>query len=108
MLAVLEAAPISHLTFPPVMVWAAIVGVFTPLAGYVINTKHWKTAPEPVKFGVQIVLAAIGGGVTTAIATNVFGINNATLEIIGTSILAALAAHHWGYSPSGIKAWFSK
>jgi hypothetical protein len=108
MLATLQASPIAHLTFPPVMVWAALVGVFTPLIGYVVNSSLWKNAPEPAKFAVQIVIAAVAGGITTAISTNVFGLNNATLEIVGTSILAALAAHHWGWVPSTIKAKLSK
>lgn len=108
MLATLQASPITHLTFPPVMIWAAIVGIFAPLPAYILNTKLWKDAPETVKSLVTTLVAAIGGGITMAISTNVFGINNATLEVILTSVFLAFGAHHGVWKPNTVQAKLTK
>jgi hypothetical protein len=85
-----------------------VVALFTPLLGYVVNTKFWKAAPEPVKALVQIVVAAVAAGITTAISTNVFGINAATLQLVITGIVTALGAHAWLWRPSGVSAHLTK
>jgi hypothetical protein len=108
MLATLQASPITHLTFPLVMVWAAIVGIFAPLPAYIINTKLWKNAPETVKSLVTTLVAAIGGGVTMAITTNTFGINGATLEVVLTSILLAFGAHTGLWKLNTVQAKLTK
>jgi len=41
-----------------------------------------------------------------ALDTKVFGFNDPTFELVVTSIVAALGAHHWLWKPSGISATF--
>ena len=86
------------------MIWAAIVGIFAPLPAYIINTQLWKNAPETLKSLVTALVAAIGGGITMAISTNVFGINSATLQVVLTSILLAFGAHAGLWTRNGVQA----
>lgn len=88
------ANPTNKLTFPPAMVWVVVVAIFTPLAAYLINSKLWRNASEPVKALVQVAVSAVAAGVTTAITTNVFGLNNATLELILVSVVTSLKVGH--------------
>ena len=96
--------PSPHLVLPVSQIWVVVVGLLTPLLGYVTNSKLWKEAPEPVKALVQVVIAAVAAAVTTAITTNVFGWNNATLQLIVTGVFAALASHQFLWVPSGVQA----
>jgi hypothetical protein len=96
--------PSPHLVLPVSQIWVVVVGLLSPLLGYVINTAAWRNAPEPVKAFVQVAIAAIGAAITTAISTNVFGFNNATLQLIITGIVAALGAHAILWKPSGVQA----
>jgi hypothetical protein len=100
----LPAAPTPHLALPAAQIWVILVGLLTPLLGYVMNTALWKTAPEPVKALLQAVVSAIAAAITTAISTSVFGLNDATLELILTSVAASFGAHAWIWRPSGIAA----
>jgi hypothetical protein len=98
----LSAAPTSHLVLPAAQVWVVFVGLFTPLLGYIMNTALWKNAPEPVKALLQTVVSAIAAAITTAIATSVFGLNDATLELILSGVAASFGAHAWVWRPSGV------
>jgi hypothetical protein len=91
------------LVFPWQQVWPVIIGAFVPLVTYLLN--HY--APwisEPIKAMVLVIVAAIATALYTAIATNVFGLNDATLQLVLTGILAALGTHHLLWKPSGISA----
>lgn len=77
------------------------VGLLVPLVGYALNyVGPW--LDEKVKGIVQVVVAAIAAGLYQAIDVGNFGFNNTTLQLVVTAILAALAAHHLLWKPSGI------
>jgi len=61
---------------------------------------------ERFKAVVQVVVAAIAAALYMALDTKVFGFNDPTFELVVTSIVAALGAHHWLWKPSGISATF--
>lgn len=100
----LAAPPAPHLVLPVAQIWVVLVAVFTPLIGYITNTALWKSAPEPVKAFVQVVIAAVASAITAAISTNVFGLNSATLQLIITGVLTALGSHALLWKPSGVQA----
>ena|ERR1035441_8132183 len=104
----LAAAPISHLVLPASEIWVIIVGLLTPLIGYVTNTALWKTAPEPVKALVQAVISAIAAAITTAVATSTFGFNDTTLQMIVLGVLASFGAHAIVWKPSGVQAHLTR
>lgn len=82
-------------------VWTLVIGALVPLATYVLNyLGPW--ASEKVKAAVLVIVAAIAGGLYTALATSSFGFNSATLQMVITSVIAALAAHHTLWKPAGI------
>jgi len=93
------------LVLPDTQLIAALVGAFAPAVAYVIN--RW--APwvrEPIKGVVFIVVAAIGGALTTLLDTGGIPINLQTLQVIGTSVVLALLAHLGFWKPSGLGAMF--
>lgn len=97
----LAVSPSPTLIFTGKQLWVMLLGSLVPLATYVLN--HY--APwvrEPAKAIVLIVVAAVVGGIYTAIATNNFGFNTATLEQILSAVVAALVAHKILWLPSGI------
>jgi hypothetical protein len=100
----LPAAPISHLALPASQIWVILVGLLTPLVGYVTNTALWKTAPEPVKALVQALVSAAAAAITTAVATSTFGFNDASLQLILTGVIASFGAHAIAWKPSGVAA----
>lgn len=78
-----------------------VLGSIVPLITYVIN--HY--APwisEPVKAIVLVVATACVGACYTALETNVFGFNEATLELVLTAVVGALAAHKLLWNPAKI------
>lgn len=82
-------------------VWLAIIASLVPLVTYVLNyLGPWVT--EPIKAAVLVVVAAVVGGLDTAITTNQFGWNGTTANLIITAVLAALVSHHILWKPSGI------
>ena len=88
---------------PSVQTWALILGAVTPLFTYVLN--HF--APwvgEATKAIVLTVVSGVVGAVWAAIETNVFGWNDATVQLVLTAILGAFGAHALVYRPSGIHA----
>jgi hypothetical protein len=81
--------------------WSLLIGSLVPLFSYVLNyVGPWVS--EPVKAFVQVLVAAIAGGLYTALATTSFGWNSATLQMVLTAVIAALAAHGFLWKPSGI------
>ncbi|MDB5280829.1 MAG: hypothetical protein JWR61_5784 [Ferruginibacter sp.] len=74
--------------------WVLVIGSLSPLIGYVLNrVGPW--LDESVKLVVQVVVAAVTTSLYTALETNVFGFNNATVQLVVSGIAAAFAAHHW-------------
>lgn len=95
--------PGSHLALPTDQVWALLAGALVPAVGYLLN--HYAPwCDEKVKAAVQVVVAAIAGGIAQAIAAGDVGLNGATLQFVLTAVAAAFAAHHWFWQPSGISA----
>ena len=81
--------------------WALLIGALVPLATYVLNhVGPWVS--EPVKAGVTVVASAAAGAAYTALSTNSFGWNSATLQMILTAVVSALGAHQFLWKPSGI------
>jgi uncharacterized YccA/Bax inhibitor family protein len=90
-----------HLLLTNQQLWVTLIGSIVPLGGYVIN----KFAPwisESVKGVVQVVLAAVAGGLYTAIDTSVFGLNQTTVSLVFSAVVAALAAHNFLWKPAKI------
>ena len=86
---------------PVPQIWVLLLGALTPLVTYVIN--HF--APwlgEAAKATVLAVVAGIVAAIYTAIETNIFGFNDATLQLVLTAIIAAFGAHALVWRPSGI------
>lgn len=89
------------LVFPKAQIWTLIIGALVPLVTYVVNhVAPWVS--EPVKAFVLAVAAAIAGALTTAIATNVFGWNTPTLQLVLSAVAAAFLAHKLIWLPSGV------
>lgn len=81
--------------------WPVVIGSLVPLVTYGLN----RAAPwisQPVKAVVLVVVSAIATALYTALATNVLGFNDATLQLVLTGVVASLAAHHMLWKPSGI------
>lgn len=103
-LADLSAAPTGQLVLPAAQIWVVVVGLLTPLVAYVLNSHLWASLSEPYKAFIQIVVSAGAAAITTAITTNVLGFNDATLQLIVTSVFASLVAHKVLWVPSGVQA----
>jgi hypothetical protein len=83
--------------------WTAVIGALVPLVTYVLN--HYAPwANETVKGIVLLVVAAVAGGLYTALGTSVFGFNDQTLQLVATSVFAAFAAHGLIWKPTGVAA----
>jgi hypothetical protein len=103
--AVVLAADPAHnpgvLVFPKAQIWTLIVGALVPLVTYALNhAAPW--VGEPVKAFVLAIAAAVAGALTTAIATNVFGWNTPTLQLVLSAVVAAFLAHKLIWLPSGV------
>jgi uncharacterized membrane protein HdeD (DUF308 family) len=82
-------------------VWVVLLGALVPLATYIINHfAPWVT--EPVKALVLAIVAAVVAALYTAIETSIFGLNDATLQLVLSAIVAAFGAHLLVWKPSGI------
>lgn len=89
------------LVFPWQQVWPVVIGAIVPLVTYVLNhVGPWLT--EPIKAAVLVLVAAVVTALYTALATNVIGLNDATLQLILTGVFSSLAAHHLLWKPAGI------
>lgn len=89
------------LVLPGKQLWVLIIGALVPLLTYVLNhVGPWVT--EPIKALVLLVVSAIASGLYAALATNNFGFNSPTLELVVSGIVAALLAHKLLWLPSGL------
>jgi len=99
--AVVSSAP--HLAFPTTQVWTLVIGALVPLLSYVVN--HFAPwASEQAKAVFLLIVSAGGAALYTALSTNVIGFNDATLQLVLSGVIAALAAHGLLWRPSGISA----
>lgn len=90
-----------HLVIADKQFWVLVIGSLVPLVGYVLNhVGPWVT--EPVKAFVQVVLAAAVGALYTALETSVFGLNEQTVQLVLSAVVAALVAHHWLWKPAKV------
>lgn len=80
-----------------------LIGSLVPLVGYVLNT-YAPWVDEKVKGVVQVVVAAVAGGLYTALETKVFGFNSETAQLVFSAVLAALSAHHLLWKPANISS----
>jgi hypothetical protein len=95
------AVPAPTLVFPWQQVWPLLIGGLVPLVTYVLN--HYAPwVAEPIKALVMVVVSAIATALYTALATNVFGLNNSTLQLVLTGVGAALMTHRLLWKPAGI------
>lgn len=91
----------TEVILPATQLAVLAIGLLTPLVGYVLNyLGPW--VDERVKGVVQVLVAAIAAGLYQALDAGHLGFNNTTLQLVITAVLAALAAHHWLWKPSGI------
>lgn len=89
------------LVFDSKQTWALIIGSLVPLVTYVLNhVGPWVT--EPAKAFVLVVVSGLAGGLYEALSTSSFGWNSASVQVVLTSIFAALAAHHLLWKPAGV------
>lgn len=86
-----------------VQMWTLAIGAVVPLVTYVVNhVGPWVS--EPAKAAVLVVASAAASALYTALATNVIGFNEATLQLLLTGVAGALAAHHMLWKPSTVSA----
>jgi hypothetical protein len=100
----LPASGKPTLVLPFSQLWALVVGLLSPLVAYVLNTKLWRNMPEPYKAFIHVLVSAVAGAIYTAAATPAFGWNDATFQLVLTSVLSAFAAHGLLWKPSGVQA----
>lgn len=93
--------PQPTLALPTDQVWTLLAGGLAPLAAYVLNYVGPHTS-EKIKAFVQIVVAAIAGGVAEAITAGGVGFNTVTLQFCLSAVIAALAAHKILWQPATI------
>lgn len=94
-------SPQPTLALPSDQVWTLFAGALVPLVGYVLN-HYGPQASEKAKAFVQVIAAAIAGGIIQAITAGHVGFNMITLQFILTAVIAALTAHGLLWRPSGI------
>ncbi len=83
-------APQPTLALQSKQTWVLLIGALVPLLTYVLNhVGPWVS--EPVKAFVTVLASAVAGGLYTALATTSFGWNTATLQMVLTAVVAALA-----------------
>lgn len=81
--------------------WVILIGSIVPLGGYVIN-RLGPWVSETVKGIVQVVLAAVVGALYAALDTNVFGLNEPTVQLVFSAVAAALMAHNFLWKPAKV------
>lgn len=97
-----DAPPPQHsLALPTDQVWALVAGALVPAVGYVLN-HHAPWIDEKIKAIIQVLVAAVAGGLAQAIAAGDVGFNDVTLQFVVTAVMAALAAHKFFWLPSGL------
>lgn len=93
--------PAPTLLLPTDQLWTLVAGALVPLGGYVLNYMG-PIVNEKTKAVVQVVLAAIAGGIVQAITVGDVGFNDVTLQYVLSAVITALFAHGLLYKPSGI------
>lgn len=89
------------LVLPTTQLWVLLIGAAVPLVTYVLNhVGPWLS--EPVKAFVLALVTVIVTSLYTAVSTNVFGFNDATLQLVASGVLAAFLAHTLVWKPAGV------
>jgi hypothetical protein len=94
-------APQHTLALPTDQIWTIVAASVAPLAGYIVNYLGPHSS-ERIKAVVQLVAAAIAGGLTQAITAGDVGLNAITLQFVVTAVIAAFGAHKLLWQPSTI------
>lgn len=81
--------------------WAFVAGFLAPAVAYVVN-KYMPWISEPVKGVVFVAVAAAAGALTQLIDTGSVGFNDETLQLVLSSVVAAVIAHVRFYTRSGL------
>lgn len=93
--------PRSGLVLDPTQTYTLLIGALVPLVTYLLN--HYAPwCDEKVKGIVHVITAAVAGGLYQALSGGELGFNAPTVQILGTSVIAALFAHRILWQPSGI------
>lgn len=95
--------PSPTLALPADQMWVLLIGTLVPLLTYKINHLGPHTS-EQVKGVMHVVVAAVAAGLYEAINGGHVGFDQATLQYVLTAVIAALGAHRFLWSPSGIAA----
>lgn len=96
-----DVAVPHSLVLPTDQIWAFVAGNLAPLIAYLLNyAGPWLS--EKIKLFVQLVVAAVAGGVAQAITAGGVGFNDVTLQFVITAVVGALLAHKWAWQPSSI------
>jgi hypothetical protein len=92
--AAVDSPPASGpLLLPEQQFWAAVIGLITPLAGYLLN-KAGPQVSQPVKLAVQIAVAAAAGALYQLLDAGTLGLDTETLQVVGTTVISALLIGH--------------
>lgn len=91
------------LALDPTQTYVLLIGALTPLVTYLLN-HYGPHTDEKIKGIVHVVMAALTAGLYQALSGGDLGFNATTLQLCGTSIIAALGAHRLLYVPSTISA----
>ena len=91
------------LLLPEQQFYAALIGLLCPLVAYVLN-RVGPQIRQPVKAAVQVAVAAVAGALYQLLDAGTLGFDTATLQVVATSVVAALAAHLGLYKPANINA----
>ena len=101
--AALAAGPSTGFVQTSTQLWVLGAGFLVPAVAYVLNhNAPW--ASEPVKAFVLVIVAAVAGGVVQAIDIGGVGFNHDTLQVVMSSVVAALSAHKLFWHPSEVAA----
>lgn len=96
------------LALDQVQLYAVVIGIFSPIVSYVLNSglvkRVWANVPEPIAAMVHVLVAAVGAAIYQAAAAGSLGFNDATLQVLLSAVVAAFVAHGLVWKPSGVQA----
>jgi hypothetical protein len=95
------------LVLDQVQLYSVVIGVFSPIVGYIVNSglvkKVSASIPEPVAAMVHVLIAAVGAAIYQAAVAGHLGFNDETLQVLLSAVVAAFAAHRLIWVPSGVQ-----
>jgi peptidoglycan/LPS O-acetylase OafA/YrhL len=81
--------------------WILVIGSLVPLVTYLLN-HVLPVVDEKVKALITVVVSAAAAALFAAIDTDVFGWNNATLQLVLSGVVATLLAHQLLWKPAKV------